>query len=293
MDEMLKTRFIPVIAKAQHRDDVCTGPSRSHQDATDATSIAEGRYAPPVAKPRDKSTTDAPRAAKPPRGSGLRACPFCRELFVDDETDVCPDCGIPVRELGSLPPSPEAEEMTALERAQRLPHAEPLPWKDMSRGRGVILACAVLGAGAFFLLPWASLSQPDVIHWSGMQLAQVKSFYWSALVAWMVLLPAVLSRRSIAKMIGARLACVMLAAWPAIQAATILLGQDRHPVRHGVAFELHWGAGIYVTLALSIVATLAAFRFGGRLDDVSGAKGSKARPAARDDDDAPTGGVLH
>ena len=262
MDTMVKTRFTHALPPTTHHDDVCTGRSVTQ---------AEGSYGSEVAK--------APRSELPnvkmtkPRRSALRACPFCRELFVDDETDVCPDCGIPVRDLGSLPPSPEAEAIAAEER-QLLPHMEPLPWSDFSRGRGVLLACAVLGIAAFFL-PWASLRQPEVAHWSGLQLAQVKSFYWSSLVAWLVLVPAVLTRRTVMKMVGARLACGMLAAWPALQTATILIGQQTHLVRRGVAFELHWGPGIYATMALSIVAVIAVIRFGGRLDDGPARRGSK------------------
>jgi len=43
-----------------------------------------------------------------------------------------------------------------------------------------------------------------------------------------------------------------------------------------VPFEFHWGPGVYSTLVLSVIATLVALRFGGKLDDVKVRKGSSA-----------------
>jgi hypothetical protein len=215
----------------------------------------------------------------------LAACPFCRELFVDGETDRCPECGIELRELADLPPSPEAEALTAEEAAARvqqvtIPQAEMLPWSDMSRGRGVLLLCALAGIGAFFFLPWAIQTMPENVIYKGHELARRQSFFWMALTAWLVLFPSVASRRSLIKMVGARIAVVTLSAMPAIWCGFLLTRPTRVVVK-GLPFEYHWGPGFWATMAISVVATLVAFRFGGRLDDVTVKHGSS------------TGEVLH
>ena len=264
MDTMIKTRFTPVLLRGGHKDDVCTGKSVQY-DAT----VAKGNGSSGKAKPAPLSRG---------RGSGLRACPFCRELFTDDETDTCPECGLTVRDLASLPPSPEAEELTADEVASRkiapkIPQSEPLPWKHLGRGRGVLMACALIGMLAFYL-PWAKLTSPETATWTGAEMAHVKHFYWSIFTAWLVLFPAVASRRTILKMVGARVAVVCLAAIPAFQAGLILVQQKTHIELHGVPYVLHWMPGIFVTLATSVIAIGFAFRFGGRLDDVKVESGS-------------------
>ncbi len=251
-DTMVKTRFTPMMLQG--------------------TAHAPG-YDSKVGKGNGSGGRSKPAPHKSGKGTGLRACPFCRELFTDDETDTCPECGLVVRDLAELPLSPDAEHLTAEEgKHVPLPQAEPLPWKHMGRGRGLLLACAVVGLVAFYL-PWMIQTAPDHEFWTGSQMAQVKGFYWSAFTAWLVLFPAVLSRRTILKMVGARVALVCLAAMPALTVA-MLMRVPQHKVSLGVAFDFHWGPGMYVTLVASILATLVAFRFGGKLDDVTVTKGS-------------------
>ncbi len=211
------------------------------------------------------------------RGSGLRACPFCRELFTDDETETCPECGLTVKDLASLPPSPEADALLLEEAGARplkhtIPQAEALPWKDMSRGRGILLACALAGMVAFYL-PWALQTMPEAVRYTGAEMAKSRGFFWMSFTSWLVLVPAVLSRRTILKMVGARAACVLLSIAPAIQCAFLLSRPTRLVVK-GLPFEYHWGPGLYLTLAISLVASFFALRFGGRLDDVKVQHGS-------------------
>jgi hypothetical protein len=199
----------------------------------------------------------------------LRACPFCRELFVHDEGDVCPECGIPVRDIAELPPSPEAERLIHEEAdgkplVHTVPEAEPLAWRDMSRGRGPLLAIALLGIAAFYL-PWAVQTMPHDVRYSGAEMARTARFFWCAFSAWLVLFPAVASRRTILKMIGGRPAITLLASMPAVW-CLFLLNRPTKLVRHGIVFEYHWGVGFWATLALSVAATLIAIRFGGRLE---------------------------
>lgn len=227
----------------------------------------------------DVASDKARRAKFLTKADDLRACPFCRELFVHGEGDMCPECGIPVRDLAELPPSPDAERLIHEEAGEKghappIPQAEPLPLSDMTRGRGVLLACALAGLVAFYL-PWAVQTVPENVTWSAADLAHKKMQFWSAFTAWLVLFPAALSRRTLLKMHGARPALVVLASMPAVWCA-FLLAQPTHKVVKGVPFEYHWGPGFWATIALSLVATFFALRFGGRLDDVKVRHGSSA-----------------
>jgi hypothetical protein len=262
-DEMIKTRFTPMLVRTKPTDDVQSGPMR---------------YDAPVAKGNGGAGRSKAAPKKQPSAAHLRACPFCRELFVDDETEVCPECGIAVRDLASLPASPEAQALEAEEKhgaAPTVPQAEPLAWKHMGRGRGILAACALAGMAVFFM-PWAKQTVPETIVFTGFLMAKLRPFYWAIFTAWLVLFPAVLSRRTVLKMVGARLAVIALSAIPGVQAALVLAKQSTHLVRNGVPFELQWMPGIFATLALSAVATIVAFRFGGRLDDVETRKETSA-----------------
>ncbi len=135
------------------------------------------------------------------------------------------------------------------------PHLEPLPWFEVRRGRGVLLAGAVLGLVAFYA-PWVNMTSPEIHLLSGADLAKRSGWIWGAGVAWFVLFPMTLTRRSIDQMRGARVAAAFLSAVP-------------------VRFE--WGWGLYATLALGLIAVIAAVRFGGRIDDIKVARGAVAR----------------
>ena len=252
-DTMVKTRFTPMMLQGT-----------AHAPGYDAN-VAKGNGSSGRSKPSPRS--------KSGRGTGLRACPFCRELFTDDETDTCPECGLVVRDLAELPPSPDAEHLSAEEGQHvAVPQAEPLPWKHLGRGRGLLLVCAAVGLVAFYL-PWARQTSPETARWTGSEMAHVVKFYWSAFTAWLVLFPAVLSRRTIFKMVGARVAVVCLAAIPGVQ-ALMMLRRPTHVIVKGIPFDFNWGPGIYLTIATSVVATIVAFRFGGKLDDVRVTQGT-------------------
>jgi hypothetical protein len=208
---------------------------------------------------------------------GLRACPFCRELATDDDPDTCPECGIALRDLRSLPRSADADAVHEEDRAHALapiPQAEPLPWTHVGRGRGVLLGIALLGLIAFHA-PWAIQTLPESVSYSAAELARKQSFFWSAFAAWLVLVPAVASRRTLLRMVSARLPITFLSAMPGLWCA-FLLTRPTRVVRSGVPFEYHFGPGFWATLVLSVVATLVAIRFGGRLDDVEVRHGSSA-----------------
>jgi hypothetical protein len=193
----------------------------------------------------------------------LVACPFCRQLFEPGEAQACPDCGLGLKNLSKLPASYEAKLEYPEEPTP--PHMETLPWTYAGRNRALLLLLAVFGFAVFFA-PWVSETAPELRVLTGFGLARLRGFFWAPAVAWFVLFPLVLTRRSIYKMRGARVAVGFLAGTVLVTVATLLArpptGGHLRPV------HIEWQWGIYAAGAVALVAVLAAFRFGGRLDDV-------------------------
>jgi hypothetical protein len=196
----------------------------------------------------------------------LLACPFCRTLFPEGETATCPDCGVEVQPLDKLPPSLEVQAEEADEFSRVPPEHRVLPWSYFGRGRGALLALALLGLLAFFM-PWVVLRLPEQVTLSGFDLARGRAgWLWGGAVAWFILAPLVWTRRSIAKMRGVRIICSLFAAMTLGEVAMMLSlppGSSRYrPV------DFSWGWGIYASAAISLLALAFAIRFGGRADDV-------------------------
>jgi hypothetical protein len=200
----------------------------------------------------------------------LLACPFCRELFQAGERATCPVCGVALVAFEKLPPSSDAlhEDGLPLE-----PERELLPATYLGRGRGLLAGLGLAGLVTFFL-PWVDLTMPDVIAFSGFALAQRLGWAWGAGVAWFVLVPTVLSRRSILQLRGARVAVAFLAAVPGTTVA-VLLARPPHGA-HGVPLHFTFGPALYATLGLSLLALGAAVLLGGRADDIRLRRGSSA-----------------
>jgi len=190
-----------------------------------------------------KGALEGLRYARPV--SSLLACPFCREMFERSDGTACPVCGVPLVAFTKLPVSDEA---LSEDGVVRQPEWEPLAPTYMRRGRGALAVLALAGVLVFFA-PWVHLTMPDVISYSGFVLARRLGWAWGAGVAWFVLLPTVLSRRSIMKMRGARVAASFLAAIPGVTAA-LLLARPPHGA-HGVPLQFTWGWGLFATLCLS------------------------------------------
>ncbi len=177
-------------------------------------------------------------------------------------------CGVSLVAFDKLPRSVEGEDSTPEE-----PEWEPLPAAYLRRGRGALVALGVFGLAAF-ACPWVSLTMPDVVQYSGFDIAHRLGWAWAAAAAWFVLLPIVLSRRSIMQMRGARVAVSFLAAIPGTTAA-LLLTRPPHG-SYGVPLHFTFAWGIYATLAASAVAVGVAFVFGGRIDDIRVKRGTSA-----------------
>jgi hypothetical protein len=203
--------------------------------------------------------------------SDLIACPFCHELFARGEAQVCPACGLALTDLAKLPMSHDAMAEDDFGIPMQ-PHLEPLSWFEVRRGRGILLAGAVLGLIAFYA-PWVNMTSPEIHLLSGADLAKRSGWIWGAAVAWFVLFPMTLTRRSIDQMRGARVAAAFLSAVPAVTVSILWLMPPH--TRH-VPIRFDWGWGLYATLALGLIATIAAVRFGGRIDDIKVARGAVA-----------------
>lgn len=204
-----------------------------------------------------------------PERVGLLACPFCREMFEEGEAKTCPVCGMALTKFENLPSSIDAIHDEG--DVPAAPEHEPLAWNYFLRGRGVLPILAVAGVVLFFL-PWVRLTMPYIDAKSGFDLAHQRiGWLWAACVGWTVLIPTVLSRRSIAQLRGARVAAAFLAAIPAV-AVGVLLAKPPHggliPVRYT------WDWPIYAMLGVSLLAIAFAVRLGGGVDDIKVARGT-------------------
>ncbi len=202
----------------------------------------------------------------------LLACPFCREMFPVGETKVCPSCGLKLEQMSRLPPSYEASlEPDWPEK----PEYEPLGWLYWRRGRLALLVAAALGMTAFFL-PWIHETTPEIMTLTGFQMARRLGWMWACAVSWGVLIPTVLSRRSVAGMRGARVAVALFCAIPLVTALVLLIRPPAPPPNLRYPFAFHFGAGLWATLAVSLAALPFAVRFGGKLDDLPMPRGGSA-----------------
>jgi len=201
---------------------------------------------------------------------GLLACPFCREMFEEGEAEACPVCGMKLTDMAKLPPSLDA--LAEDDGVPLLPEQEQLAWTYFGRGRGPLAVLALAGIALFFL-PWVQLTMPYIASYSGFNLATDRiGWLWASFVGWSVLIPTVLSRRSIAKLRGARVAAAGLAAAPAVAIAVLLLFPPHG--RHGVPLRYTWDWPFWAMLAVSLAAVFVSVRLGGRVDDIKVTRGT-------------------
>jgi hypothetical protein len=190
------------------------------------------------------------------------ACPFCRETYASGRTRQCPACGLALVGISELPPATTAR---AEEDEPVAPEDETLPWTSMGRGRGALLVLSILGVGAFFL-PWVHETMPERQTLDGLALGRHLGWIWAPLVAWFVLFPLVLSRRTIRRMRGARVAVCFLAG---IALVTVMVRVAfPPPVSRIDPHVLRWGVGLWSTGALALAAVAVGFRFGGTIERI-------------------------
>ncbi len=223
--------------------------------------------------------------------AALQACPFCRKLYTSDEARVCPECDVALVGMSQLPPSLDALEDEAEQGTLTLPENQLLPSTYLGRGRGALVGLSLLGMVGFFL-PWVELRMPDMAVYSAFDLARGRAgWLWGGLTAWLVLIPLVLSRRTIARLRGVRVVAAMFAAMTLTEALMMWL----MPPRRGLApLELQFRYGLFFSGAVSLAASLVAARLGGSLDNLPNflldtrELPEPTRPAARQTSDGQT-----
>jgi hypothetical protein len=93
-------------------------------------------------------------------------------------------------------------------------------------------------------------------------------------VGWFVLLPVVLTRRTIMHMRGARVAVSFLSAVPGLTAALLLARTPHH--HPGIHLQFSFGIGLFASIALSLIAVGVGLFFGGRVDDIAVKRGTSS-----------------
>lgn len=197
--------------------------------------------------------------------AALQACPFCRKLFTTGEVRACPDCDVALVGMNQLPPSLDALEEEAEQGQVTFPEDQLLPTTYMGRGRGALILLSLAGLGSFFL-PWVELTMPESAVYSAFDLARGRAgWLWGGATAWLVMIPLVLTRRTIARMRGVRIVTIMFAAMTLCEALMLWL----LPPRRGVTpLELHFRYGLFLSGAISALGVVVAARFGGSLDNL-------------------------
>jgi hypothetical protein len=190
-------------------------------------------------------------------------------MFEEAEGDVCPSCDVPLSPFEKLPKSHEAAALDADELPVE-PQHEPLRMSDMRRGKGVTTLLALVGLALFFV-PWVNVTLPNEATLTGFEIARRLGWAWGAACAWVVLVPTVLSRRSIAQLRGARVIATFLSVVPAV---TVIILLSTAPHREHVPVRFAWMWPMYATLLVSVAASAVSLRLGGRIDDLKVTRGT-------------------
>jgi hypothetical protein len=207
-----------------------------------------------------------------PAAVAIVACPFCREMFDREEASSCPVCGIDLQSLEKLPPAKTLLHEFEDDGVPPAPEHIPFPVTFRGRGRGPMVALGILGVVLFFL-PWVHLVMPYIDDLSGFDLARRGGWSWGALVAWVVMVPTVASRRTIAQLRGARVAATFLSLVPLVTVTILVLFP---PQRGIVPVRFSFGLCFWATLGVSVVASLVGARLGGQIEVIEVPTGSSA-----------------
>lgn len=190
-------------------------------------------------------------------------------MFEEGEANACPVCGMPLAQLHKLPPSVDAMHDDA--GVPTAPEVEPMPLTYLGRGKGPLAVLALAGL-AFFFLPWVRLTMPYIASKSAFDLAHERiGWLWGICAAWVVLVPTVLSRRSIVQMRGARVAAAFLSAIPTVAIGVLLARPPRGSI---IPVKYTWDWPMWATLGVSLVAILISIRLGGSIREIQVKRGS-------------------
>lgn len=199
------------------------------------------------------------------------ACPFCGDTFPSSERDTCPQCGLLLQSLDELQrPALVVED----ERDDTFSLFSP------EGGRGAVVTLALGGVASFFT-PWLEVATPTVYRFSGFALAGDRGFWFGGgVVAWMVLIALVASRRSHSALRGVRGVAALLGSVTAWQALFLLAVTDT--TGDGLV-QHHFAYGFYVAAAFSVLAAASALRLGREPDAIASTSPSgDATPTSKD-----------
>lgn len=188
-------------------------------------------------------------------------------MFEAGEAKECPVCGMALVAFDKLPISQETHDEFGLPRD---PLHELVPWTSFGRMRGPLAILGLIGLALFFL-PWIHQTLPEDYELSGFFLARKLGWVWGAGVGWLVLVPTVLSRRTIAQMRGARVAAMFLSATSLVACANLYFfpPHGRHYKPHFIYEPAFWA-----TVAVSLVAIVLSYKLGGAVEDITMKRGS-------------------
>lgn len=166
--------------------------------------------------------------------------------------------------MNSLPPSWEAEaEFGSF--VEEAPEDRRLPWTYLGRGRGALLGLALCGLAAFWA-PWVELERPEWVTLSGYDLARGNAgWLWGGAIGWFLLIPLLLSRRTVYQLRGIRVIACTFALMTGGEALLLYLKPPASHVYYGPG--LSWSWGLFVSAALSFLAAFVSVRLGGTLTD--------------------------
>lgn len=196
----------------------------------------------------------------------LLSCPFCRELFTEEEGPACPECELPLVPLHALPLSMDGQAEVAEARGSvDPPEDQRLPAWYLGRGRGMSALLGATGLGLFFA-PWVELARPNSVTLSGHDLATTNApWLFGGAIGFFLLIPLVLSRRSVAEMVGVRVISAFFPLLTLGEAAMLLLNPPSSHSYFSSGLEYCWG--LYLSGAVAAVAVFVGARLGGSLKD--------------------------
>jgi len=197
----------------------------------------------------------------------LLSCPFCRELYSEEEGPKCPECDLPLVRLRDLPLSLEGQaELLETQGSIDPPEDQRLPAWYLGRGKGASILLGAFGLALFFS-PWVSLTRPEEITLSGHDLATTNApWLWGGAIGFFLLIPLVFSRRTVRELMGIR---VMACFFPLLTLgeAALLLAHPPEGHRYfgsGLAYE--WG--LYASALVAALCIVVGARLGGSLSDM-------------------------
>jgi len=166
-------------------------------------------------------------------------------------------CALPLTAFHKLPQAdgfdPTDLEASVPDEDRRVAFVSP------SRGRGALALLALAGLGLFFL-PWIDITFPMVDQLTGFDVSSKLGWTWAVPAAWFVLIPTAWSRRTPRRMQSARVAVGMLAFFPGVAAATLLLRTPRGA--HGLRMQYSYLWPLHGTVVVSVLCVVVAAFFG-------------------------------